>query len=69
MIKGSQPTDGGYLVLAEEEYRDMIKIEPIISKWIKPFIGAFEFINNQKRYCLWLKDISPSELRMMKFNY
>ena len=65
MIKGSQPTDGGHLILNEAEYKDLLTKEPQVEKWIKPFMGAFEFINNKKRYCLWLKGISPVELKEM----
>ncbi|MGN6800867.1 MAG: class I SAM-dependent DNA methyltransferase [Ginsengibacter sp.] len=65
MIKGSQPTDGGNLVLNEKEYLTLISNEPKAEKWIKPYYGAHEFINNEKRYCLWLKGINPTELRDM----
>lgn len=60
MTKGSQPTDGGYLLLSEEEKDDIIKKYPISSQFIKRFVGATEFINNKKRYCIWLKDVSPA---------
>lgn len=65
IIKGNQPTDGGHLILNENEYNELTEKEPESKKWIKPYIGAYEFINSSKRYCLWLKDISPSELRAM----
>ena len=63
MSKGSQPTDGGNLILSESERDELIKKYPAAEKLIKQFMGAEEFINNKKRYCLWLKDISPSEYR------
>ena len=62
---GSFPTDGGYLVFQEDELKDFIKLEPNAAKFIKPFIGPWEFINNRKRYCLWLKDCNPSEMCKM----
>lgn len=65
MIKGSQPTDGGNLILTEEEYHELIANEPQAKKWIKPYYGAHEFLNNKKRFCLWLKDITPLQLREM----
>lgn len=64
-IVGSFPTDGGNLVIQAEEYNDYLKKEPIAEKYIRPFIGPLEFINSKKRYCLWLKNCSPSELRAM----
>ena len=54
MCKGSQPTDGGNLILSSEERHDMIKATPEIEKYIRPFIGAEEFIKGKERYCLWL---------------
>lgn len=65
MFKGSQPTDGGHLLFDETEYKEFIKIEPKAKKYIKPFISADEFINGETRYCLWLVDIDPSELKSM----
>ena len=39
------------------------KKEPLSAKWIHPYIGAVEFINSKKRYCLWLVNASPTELK------
>lgn len=66
MFFGSMPRDGGGFVLSEEEKNDFIEKEPLASKWIKPYIGAAEYINNKKRYCLWLVDANPNELRSCK---
>ena len=63
MCKGSQPTDGGNLILSSEERHDMIKATPEIEKYIRPFIGAEEFIKGKERYCLWLAKANPSELK------
>lgn len=35
------------------------------SKFIRRVYGSKEFINNVERYCLWLRDISPNELKSM----
>jgi len=66
MISGSMPTDGGHFVLSKEEKDEFIKIEPEINKFIKPYIGAHDFLNNEKRYCLWLVDINPNEISKSK---
>ncbi|MBQ7740597.1 MAG: class I SAM-dependent DNA methyltransferase [Eubacterium sp.] len=63
MIKGSQPTDGGYLLLNEEERNNLIADYPLLDKYIKRYMGAQDLINNNVRYCLWLKDASPNEYR------
>ncbi|MCF8247994.1 MAG: hypothetical protein K9J37_22750 [Saprospiraceae bacterium] len=65
MFKGSQPTDGGHLLFTDEEKIAFLRFEPNATKWIKPFISAHEFLNGQKRWCLWLIDIPPNEAARM----
>lgn len=64
---GSFPTDGGNLVLQVDELENLVAQEPMVKKYIRPFIGPLEFINSKERYCLWLKDCPPNELRTMPF--
>jgi len=66
MSKGSQPTDGGHLILSAEEREEMIKEYPQTAKWIKQYIGADDYINGNLRYCLWLKGVMPAEYRSIK---
>ena len=63
MSKGSQPTDGGNLILSEDERQKMIEAYPESDRFIKRYISADDYINNKKRYCLWLKGVSPGEYR------
>lgn len=65
MTTGNRPADGGHLIIEAEEYDDFIKHEPKALEYIKRLTGAAEFINNKDRYCLWLVDVSPKELRSM----
>ena len=65
MIVGSCPTDGGNFLLTADERDDLIKNEPAAQKWIRRYVGSNEFINSIMRYCLWLKDCPPNELRKM----
>ena len=65
MIVGSCPTDGGNLIIEAEDYKEFILREPLAEKYILPYIGSEEFINGKERYCLWLKDCPPNELRKM----
>lgn len=65
MTNGSKPVDGGNLILTTEQKDDLVKTCPTSIKYIRRFIGSEEFINGQERWCLWLKDIDPSELRLM----
>lgn len=63
MTWGSQPRDGGHFIFSEDEYLVLTKQNPELKKYIKLYIGGRELINNQKRYCLWLKDVDPSEIK------
>lgn len=59
---GSMPRDGGGFVLSPEERKELIEKEPLAQKWIKPYIGAVEFLNKKERYCLWLVGAEPGEI-------
>jgi hypothetical protein len=65
MTTGNRPSDGGHLIIEEEDYADFVKAEPNALQYIKRLIGSVEFINNKKRWCLWLVGVSPTELRKM----
>nr|WP_206203239.1 class I SAM-dependent DNA methyltransferase [Thermomonas sp. HDW16] len=63
---GSMPNDGGMLLLDEDERKALLALEPAAAAWVRPFLGSVEFINGLKRWCLWLVDISPAELRGLR---
>ena len=63
MIQGNKPWDGGNLILDKEEADVLLLKYPQLSKAIRFFVGSNELINNKKRYCLWLKGVSPSLYR------
>jgi len=63
MSFGNMPLDGGNLLLSDNEKIELVIKEPEISKFIKPLISAKEFLNNEKRWCLWLINAEPSEIR------
>lgn len=65
MTSGNRPADGGHLIIEEVDYDDFIKKEPQAIQYIRRLSGATEFINNKKRWCLWLVNASPAELRKM----
>lgn len=77
--KGSQPTDGarlkqpggGYittsnLILDVNDRKDLLRADPKAKKWLRPFVGGDELISGEWRWCLWLKDANPSELKASK---
>jgi hypothetical protein len=49
----------------EEEYKEYITKEPNGKKFIKPFVGSVELINNIKRYCFWLVNVAPNEINSL----
>lgn len=64
---GSKPTDGGNLILnTREEYDEAMK-DPIAAKYVRPFRMGKELINNINRWCLWLVEAEPAEMRASKF--
>jgi type I restriction-modification system DNA methylase subunit len=65
LIAGNKPNDGGHLIFSTEVMKDLISKEPEAKRFIRKFLGSEEFINGKVRWCLWLKDASPSELRSM----
>ena len=65
MTTGNRPADGGHLIIENDEIEEFLKKEPNAQKYIKKLIGSEEFINNKKRWCLWLVDANPAELLKM----
>lgn len=63
MIYGNKPADGGNLIIEDKDLADFVKADPESQKFIKPLLGSKEYINNQKRWCLWLVGASPSEIK------
>jgi hypothetical protein len=73
MSYGSMANDGGSLLLTNDEKVALTNKNTESVKFIKPFLGSFEFINNVKRWCIWLKDVPPNEYKsiteiMVKIN-
>ncbi|WP_407447103.1 DNA methyltransferase [Fibrobacter sp.] len=66
---GNKPIDGGNYLFTEEEKLDFIKKEPESEKYFKKWLGSEEFINRYYRWCLWMGDCSPTEIRQMKECY
>jgi len=65
MSWGNKPTDGGHFLLSPEQRDQLLEEEPGALKFIRPYMGGHDFINDEKRYCLWLADADPNELRKL----
>lgn len=62
---GNKPIDDGNYLFTKEEMDAFISEEPRSKKWFRPWYGAREFINRDPRYCLWVGEALPNELRAM----
>ncbi|MCH9844906.1 MAG: N-6 DNA methylase [Alphaproteobacteria bacterium] len=58
---GSMALDNGFLLLDESEKDALILQDKHAKKFIRPFLGSYEFINHIPRFCIWLKDVSPHQ--------
>lgn len=63
IVRGSQATDNGYYLFTPEEKDEFVKKEPQSEKYFRRFMMGREFINNIERWCLWIPDITPKELK------
>lgn len=59
---GSKPSDGGHLILSEDDKQKIISKYPSAEKYIKEYSGGIDFLRGTTRYCLWLKGASPKDL-------
>lgn len=63
MVYGNKPADGGHLIIEADEYEDFIKKDSQVIRFMRPLLGASEYLHNKKRWCLWLKNVSPAEMK------
>jgi hypothetical protein len=69
ILFGSMPNDGGHLLLTDDEKKELISNEPNAEKWIRPLISAHEYLNGKIRWCLWLIDSKPNEIKNIPLIY
>lgn len=62
---GNKPIDDGNYLFTTAERDEFVRREPNASKWFRRWLGSDEFINGWERWCLWLGDCPPDELRVM----
>ena len=67
MNYGSMPIDDGHLILEENDVKELVKENKENTQFIKEYAGGEELIKNNKRWCLWLLNISPEKFRKSKF--
>ncbi len=62
MVKGNEATDGGNLILSDEEKESLLLHDHNAGKWIRPLLGGDDYLNGGRRWCLWLQGVEPREL-------
>lgn len=67
LIYGSMPIDDGYLILDDDDVKNILTSNPECCEAIRKYIGGYELINNKVRYCLWLDGVKPSIYNKCKF--
>ena len=63
MLNGGKPTEGGFLILTEEEKDELLRVNPTAQKFVRPYMMGKDFIQRKTRYCLWMVGASPSDIR------
>jgi hypothetical protein len=61
VVRGSQPTDGGNLIVEVEDY-PVVAADPMAARYLRPFVGAKELVQGLERWCLWLDDATEEEI-------
>ena len=62
---GCKPVDHNFLILTDEDFKDYLTKEPDGQKFIRPLASAKEFLHGTPRWCFWLVDASPSEIKKL----
>lgn len=63
VVYGSLPADGGHLIVEVDEY-DQVMADPVVAKYVRPYRGARELVNDLDRWCLWLVDLDPADVTL-----
>jgi hypothetical protein len=62
---GNKPIDDGNYLFTPQQKAEFLQREPAAQNYFRRWVGSIEFINGIERWCLWLGDCSPAELRQM----
>ena len=63
MLNGGKPTEGGNLILTEDEKQELVAKNPLAEKFFRPYMMGKDFIDRKTRWCLWLVGANPSDVR------
>lgn len=65
IVSGSQPIDGGHYIFDAAQRAAFLLSEPGAEPYLRPFVGAEEYLNGGMRWILALQDASPAALKSM----
>ncbi|HEY5051980.1 MAG TPA: DNA methyltransferase, partial [Solirubrobacterales bacterium] len=60
---GSKPTDQGNLLLNAEEAAEVRGSDSVAARYIRPLLSTDEFLDGIERFCFWLEDADPADIR------
>ncbi len=63
MKAGGRPLDNGNFILTDEEKNELLRTDPVAEKFIRPYMAGKDFLYNIPRWCIWLKDVEPADIR------
>ena len=63
MLNGGKPTEGGFLILTEQEHKELLEANPTAISIIRPYMMGKDFIARKPRYCLWMVHVPPALIR------
>ena len=67
MVRGSSPVDGGNLILNENDKANLISSNPEAVQFIKALVGADDYLNGKKRWCLWITNNTVDKARLIPY--
>lgn len=59
---GNMPRDGGHLIVDDDAYPSVM-VDPVASKYLRRFVGSEELVNGRVRWCLWMPDLDPADVK------
>lgn len=63
LLNGGKPTEGGFLILTEDEKDELLDHEPQSEPFVRPYMMGKDFIQRKPRYCLWMAGADPAVLK------
>ena len=62
---GNKPIDDQNYLFTPAQKDEFLKREPRAKRYFRPWVGTEELISNQPRYCLFLADATPGEIKQL----